>query len=502
MRGVISLAAKLAGCLLLASCLSVTAQTSHRVWRLAEPGLGFPTGTEIDDAWEVQELDGHSGIATVATSGRISQLTVERVSDHALKEFLVNRSQPGRSWAQHPESLCKDGRFLLNDPRVGLLHNQRQSYETAVKIARLLGRTLVLPGFFKFPHPNAYDGIEWVPFGALMDWSMLHECYDDVIDLGDLLQACGQDVLDEHVTIPFYVDWMADGAPWVNGTRPHLTWAFPNGERHIRLKPAVTHPDIPLDLSEPYWLLLQPFLKPGAAEAQTIRVHGLITTYKDSPYRPDTICLLPSRYVRKQAQAHVLNWKSTFQVDQMLGMHMRIFKRGTRMAGEGPAMMTKTGEVDTEAETNCKLDGPTFAYLAAIVVWTRWRANFFPEATVLASNEHDMKTLFESTLPLGFKRVMPLMWVYPLEKYVEAVTVEECAAALRAVLFDCMICAFTDRFIGNSCSSMSQYIHRIRVSYVGHPYNYSELIGGHRWSSLILEARRYLAWQLDPTDSG
>ena len=36
----------------------------------------------------------------------------------------------------------------------GLFHNQRISYETALDMASALGRILVLPGFFKFPHPE------------------------------------------------------------------------------------------------------------------------------------------------------------------------------------------------------------------------------------------------------------------------------------------------------------------------------------------------------------
>ena len=42
----------------------------------------------------------------------------------------------------------------------GLFHNQRLSYETALDMASSLGRILVLPGFFKFPHPEALPQVD------------------------------------------------------------------------------------------------------------------------------------------------------------------------------------------------------------------------------------------------------------------------------------------------------------------------------------------------------
>ena len=41
-------------------------------------------------------------------------------------------------------------------------------------------------------------------------------------------------VLDEHVTVPFQTLWMRSKtkAPWINGTRPELRWAAPEGQVH------------------------------------------------------------------------------------------------------------------------------------------------------------------------------------------------------------------------------------------------------------------------------
>lgn len=53
-------------------------------------------------------------------------------------------------------------------------------------------RTLVVPGFFKLPHPDAYSGTQWVGLSELFKWSALRECFPHVIDLGELLDRCGR----------------------------------------------------------------------------------------------------------------------------------------------------------------------------------------------------------------------------------------------------------------------------------------------------------------------
>lgn len=42
-------------------------------------------------------------------------------------------------------------------------------------------------------------------------------------------EVCGSEVLDQHITVPFETLWMRSKskAPWINGTRPEMRWAWP-----------------------------------------------------------------------------------------------------------------------------------------------------------------------------------------------------------------------------------------------------------------------------------
>ncbi|CAE7860546.1 C15C7.7 [Symbiodinium microadriaticum] len=69
------------------------------------------------------------------------------------------------------------------------------------------GRILVMPGFFKFPHPQAYAGTQWVPFRELFDLEAIRRCYGRVVEVEELVKTCGPEVLDNHVTVPFEELW-------------------------------------------------------------------------------------------------------------------------------------------------------------------------------------------------------------------------------------------------------------------------------------------------------
>eukprot|EP00927_Polykrikos_kofoidii_P027419 TRINITY_DN24129_c0_g1_i1.p1 TRINITY_DN24129_c0_g1~~TRINITY_DN24129_c0_g1_i1.p1 ORF type:complete len:487 (-),score=47.43 TRINITY_DN24129_c0_g1_i1:59-1519(-) len=456
------------------------------VWRVAEPGRSIPVGTEAGIDWKVTPLGGDDGAAFPEELGGRS-ISMRRVYDSHLEIFLRRHAPRRRPWNQRPRrSRCHDGRFLLADPRVGLFHNQRLSYEAALLVAEALGRTLVLPGFFKFPHPDAYDGHQWVPVRRLFDWVRLRTCNRDVIDLGDLIRECGHRILDSHVTVPFVVSWMKDGMPWVNGTRGQLRWRSPGGNRTYLFK-GLRGPyrETPITLDEPTSYLLRPFLEPRPAQAVTVRAHGLIMTSRGLP-ETDPVCFLPAPSIWRDAR----RFMELATPGPVLGMHLRVFKRGSTGSGEGPAMLKFSGEVDVEQEEVCKLEGVLFGYLALVTMHQSMKG-WIPQRTLVASNEGDPKhhELFKSTVGMGFQGVYPLTWLYSPLEYARAVTIEESTLALRSVVVDCAILSLTDRFIGNQCSSMSHYVRQLMRSYLKRDSHTAFMIGGKDQLPLIRNAR-------------
>lgn len=461
--------------LLLATCLFEAAGSYGAVssWHFTLPFDRWPAGASLDNRWIVHPsgLDDRKGIA-VFQDGR--HALVEQVFEHDLEAFLRTITPDDRTpWRQRGRDRCRTGRFLLNDPRVGLFHNQRLSYEAALEVAKLLGRVLVVPGFFKFPHPEPYDGAQWVPARRLIDWDRFKSCYEDVLEVEELIRECGSDVLNNHVTVQFYVKWMAEGAPWVNGTRPDLRWQAPQGTP-TRFHSRRTAPERILTLDDPWSYVLAEFLRPGFGEQQTIRVHGLISAPREDP-RSSRLCILPASHLRDEAMA-VLAASTQHGPEGSLGLHLRIFKAGSlSKAGEGP-------EMDKEMGNYCKVAGKDFGLIASFTLARRFHG-FWPRYTLVASNEADSRVLWETVS--GFPGVRMLSFSHPRQPYEQAVTIDDCEAALQPILIDAMVLSMTDRYIGNTCSSMSHYIYELRHSYFKKPEETSFMIGGRLQGDLL-----------------
>ncbi|CAK9048491.1 unnamed protein product [Durusdinium trenchii] len=458
------------------------------VWRAAEEveGLGLPVGAQI--ALKGDELlADRRGIAFYNSSAggepeeSVRPYHIELVHEDDLPSFLYRRTPVSSSVALSyefvlSEETCRSGRFLLNDPRVGLFHNQRLSYETALDMASALGRILVLPGFFKFPHPNAYDGLEWVPFHELFDLEALRSCYGRVLELEELVQLCGPKVLDQHVTVPFQTLWMRSKtkAPWINGTRPELRWSDVQGTIH-RFQPQHSENETKLKLEERLGHMLSPFLKEGVASAQTLRTHGLIA--RNVSMSDVARCFLPSNETMALAQM-VANHSGILGQSRVLGVHLRLFKANTKTSG---------GYLQTELqamqESLCNLEPETFSFIAS---WTLARSflGFWPSHTYVASNEADEALLAQYMGGLPGPRANP----YRPAHYDAALTVPECTEALRSVLVDAIIAAWAEHFIGNVCSTMSQYIQQLRLRW-GKPFSSSVLLGGVQHQDLLAWAR-------------
>ncbi|CAJ1360998.1 unnamed protein product [Effrenium voratum] len=468
-------------------------------WRAAEEAEGLPVGAAVALAGD-ELIAGGRGVAFHKPSGR--PFHIELVEEKDLPSFLVRRipvyaSHASAAEFRLSEETCRTGRFLVNDPRVGLFHNQRISYETALDMASALGRILVLPGFFKFPHPEPYAGTQWVPFRELFDLPTLRSCYGRVVELEELVNLCGPEVLENHTTVPFQTLWMRSKtkAPWINGTRPELVWAPPHGQAapfRFKARPRA-RADVPLKLEESLGYILSAFLEEGVAEARTLRSHGLIA--KNISMADVATCFLPSNatlaHARRVAlQAGLLEGDPAPRV---LGVHLRLFKASTTTSG---------GYLQTELqamqESLCNLEPETFSFIAS---WTLARTffGFWPTHTWMASNEADEGLLAQYMG--GFpgpraNRYRPAHYVgSPVNQFCgfapyadAAVTVEECVEALRSVLVDAIIAAWATHFIGNVCSTMSQYIQSLRLRF-GKRFETGILLGGVQHADMLRWAR-------------
>jgi len=456
-----------------------------RVWRAAEAFEGLPVGTEISLRGD-ELLAGPRGVAFSSTSGR--PFHIELVEDHDLEDFLLRRTPTeGVSASATPavnpgsgQDLCRHGRFLLNDPRLGLLMNQRISHETALLVAAALGRTLVLPGFFKFPHPDAYDGTQWVSVRRLFDWSVLQGCYNNIIELGDLLELCGPDVLDNHVTVPFETMWMRSRskAPWINGTRPELRWEAPNGRSIVRLRSNTTLPELPLNLLDPFWRLVRPFLSIHVASARTVRTHGLISNVtKDLSGRE--MCFVPEPGLMEEVKAfHAQLSGEAGGHHRLLGIHLRLFTRNTNTSGG-----YLVAELANMQEDLCNLGPEEFSLIVSTVL-SRSFNNFWPTHAFLASNAGNAQLALQYLAGLPGPRRNP----YTPLHYDAAVTSDQSTEALRSVLFDIAVCASAEYFVGNACSTISEYIHYLRLRF-GLSMSSSVLLAGVQHAQLLEAAR-------------
>lgn len=446
------------------------------VWRVSEAAEGAPIGAEyVLQGGEI--LAGHRGIGKSSLG---KPLHIELVHDEGLEEFLSRRvpaKEVDVARGSHlGPSLCTSGRFLLNDPRVGLLNNQRLSYETAMNVARLTGRILVMPGFFKFPHPQAYDGTQWVPVRSLFNWTSVELCYAPVIELAHLLELCGPEVLDNHVTVPFVSRQILEsgkGPPWFNCTRHQLSWASLDGGKVYRFRHRTARAEVPLRLTENMWRMLHPFLAAGVAEAQTILAHGLIA--KNTTLGYEQVCFYPNAKIFELAERSVEAMQQ--DVDdtvRLLSVHLRLFKRS--VASSGGFIPETHVEV---TEFFCNLEPELFKLVVPHVLLRTFK-NYIPTHTYLATNEDDPAKVGEYTYGFPGARHNP----FTPARHDAAVSVADCEQALVSVVVDATMCAIAEVFIGNMCSTMSQYIHFLRLA-LGRPYNSSFLLGGVQHYELL-----------------
>jgi len=465
--------------------------SQEEVWRVAEDVEGVPLGTAVTFTGE-ELLAGNRGLAFRGPSRTPYHIELVRKDD--LPSFLDRRTPASSSSSFHMASrfeltpeICRTGKFLLNDPRVGLFHNQRLSYETALDVAIALGRILVVPGFFKFPHPEAYAGTQWVPLSWLFDFSVLRSCYGRIVELEVLIESCGAEVLEGHVAVPFETLWMRSKgkAPWINGTRPELVWAAPSGQVH-RFRPRRTEEETPVKLEERFGHLLTPFLEDGVAQARTVRAHGLIA--KNVSMDNSTACFFPSKSTLQDATnlavALGVVGASGEPPPKVLGLHVRLFKASTVTSGG-----YIPPELRSMQESLCNLEAEIFTIIAHTTL-VRSFGGFWPTHTYIASNEADPELL--SRYLSGFPG--PRRNMYTTASYDAAVSVEECAAALRSVLVDAIIAAWADYFLGNVCSTMSQYIFQLRLWW-GRAYNTTMMLGGVQHAALLESARKLVAEQ-------
>jgi len=107
----------------------------------------------------------------------------------------------------------------------------------------------------------------------------------------------------------------------------------------------------------------------------------------------------------------------------------------------------------------------------------------WPSHTYVASNEDNETLLMQYVHGMPGLRKNP----YSVDQYLSAVSIEESTVALQSVLLDTLLLAMTHYFIGNICSTMSQYVFLLRQHF-GRPFNSTFLLGGHQHSDVL----RYL----------
>jgi len=357
-----------------------------------------------------------------------------------------------------------------------LFHNQRLSYELALEVAGALSRTLVLPGFFKFPHPHPYDGDDWVPVRDLFDWDTLTRCNNNIIELDDLLHRCGADVLDNHITVPFAPMWMRSKAkaPWINQTRPDMRWKSKDMEGTMIFSSREIRPIVPLSFTDLFWRLLRPFLQEGVANAKAVRVHGLIAS-NGSIASP--VCFVPGREVQRSAQQILDRMRSENDNTLALGVHLRLFKHSTKTSGG-----YLQPELADRQQSVCNVEPSIFMQLIVEVMDYTF-GGLWPSHTYVASNEDNETLLMQYVHGMPGLRKNP----YSVDQYLSAVSIEESTVALQSVLLDTLLLAMTHYFIGNICSTMSQYVFLLRQHF-GRPFNSTFLLGGDQHADVL----RYL----------
>merc|ERR1712061_263008 len=103
-----------------------------------------------------------------------------------------------------------------------------------------------------------------------------------------------------------------------------------------------------------------------------------------------------------------------------------------------------------------------------------------PTLTFVASNEID------DSMIAWYVRDLPQVARNPFtpDLFEEAYSADDNFFALQSILVDAVICALADVFVGNVCSTMSQYIWRLRLHW-SRPYTSAMLIGGVQHAALL-----------------
>merc|ERR1712224_746561 len=135
-------------------------------------------------------------------------------------------------------------------------------------------------------------------------------------------------------------------------------------------------------------------------------------------------------------------------------MHLRIFKQSVTSSGGYLA-----AEDADHTQRLCNFAPEQFTLLTSFVLAQSY-GFFVPTHTFVASNEADPFRLSQYLTGYPGTRMNP----YTPAHYDAAVTVEESTVALQSVLAEALLCAWAEFFIGNTCSTMSQYIYHLRSS--------------------------------------
>lgn len=140
-------------------------------------------------------------------------------------------------------------------------------------------------------------------------------------------------------------------------------------------------------------------------------------------------------------------------------------------------------------QLKCNLEPEVFI---PFVAWSfRWKfhldVNSWPTDTYVATNDLRPEVIWPYINGFPAPKANP----YTPSRFDKAVTADECDEALASVLVDAVICALADYFIGNACSTMTQYIGHLR-KYFRHPQNSSMVFGGASQLSMVQQYREMI----------
>merc|ERR1712232_1545167 len=136
-----------------------------------------------------------------------------------------------------------------------------------------------------------------------------------------------------------------------------------------------------------------------------------------------------------------------------IGIHLRIFTRSTDTAG-----VYIPAELAGMQENLCNLAPEEFTLILSMTLALSFQG-FLPTHSYVASNVAEPEQVHHYIAGFPGPRMNP----YTIKNYNSAVTVHESVEALASVLVDAMLCARANYFVGNACSTMSEYIYQLRL---------------------------------------